>query len=280
MALYTSTADVSGMLPDDYGALITQPVDAGSVAIQVSTLVDTGSTHFHVPVVTDDPAAAFISEGAEITPDDAVMDEVTVTPAKVAGLTIISSELANDSSPQAAEVVGAGLARDIAQRIDQAYFGNMVAPAPAGLGSIAATAVDAGASFANLDAFAQAMSNAEGVGAEITAFVANPADALALAQLKSDSTDSNQPLLGMDPSQPTRRLIFGVPLFVSPHVPANTVYGIPRERVLVVRRSGVELKVDSSAYFSSDRIGVRAIMRVGFAFPHEAAVQAITVTTA
>ena len=34
----------------------------------------------------------------------------------------------------------------------------------------------------------------------------------------------------------------------------------------------MRLAVDESAYFSSDSVGVRATMRVGFAFPHEAAI--------
>jgi hypothetical protein len=43
-----------------------------------------------------------VAEGAEITPSDPKLPELTVTPAKVAGLTIISRELADDSSPAAA----------------------------------------------------------------------------------------------------------------------------------------------------------------------------------
>jgi hypothetical protein len=47
---------------------------------------------------------------------------LTVTPPKVAGLTFISRESADDSKSAAAQVVRDGLARDIARRIDQAVF--------------------------------------------------------------------------------------------------------------------------------------------------------------
>jgi HK97 family phage major capsid protein len=47
---------------------------------------------------------------------------------------------------------------------------------------------------------------------------------------------------------------------------------IPASRVVVVLREDVTLAVDTSAYFSSDRIGIRATMPVGFAFAHPAAV--------
>ncbi len=66
-----------------------------------------------------DPTASWVAEGAGIVPCDPTLSELVVTPAKVAGLTIISRELADDSNPAAAQVVGQGLARDIARRVDK-----------------------------------------------------------------------------------------------------------------------------------------------------------------
>lgn len=140
------------------------------------------------------------------------------------------------------------------------------------------TDVDAGAAWANLDPFAEAMSNAEGLGLDINTFVANPADALILAQLK-EATGSNKPLLGSDPTNSTERTLQGVTLLTSPGVTSGTIWGLPKARLFVVRRKTVDLQVDRSAYFTSDRTAVRATMRVGFAFPHEAAVQKVALTT-
>lgn len=257
--------------PEDVGALVVQPVIAASVALQVSTLVRTDSPSYRIPTITADAAAGWYAEGAPITPTDATTDEVDVTPSKVAGLTVISRELANDSNPAAATVIGQSLARDIARKIDAAFFANTTANGPSGLLSIAATAIDTGATIASLDPFAEAISEAEQLGAAITAFVANPATVLALAKLKRE-TGSLEPLLGVDPTQPGVRQVFGVPLLSSPAVAAGTVWGIPRDRVFVVVREDVTLDVDRSAYFASDSVGVRAIMRVGFGFAHEDAV--------
>jgi HK97 family phage major capsid protein len=272
MATYTSTAGIGGILPDQYGPIITEPVQRESVAMQVSTVLTTGSHAMNIPVVTDDPGAAWVAEGAEITPDDGTFAETAVTPAKVAGLTIISRELADDSSPAALQIVGSGLARSIADQVDRAFFGALAAPAPAGLEAVVGvTAIAAPLAFEDLDPFAAAISAAETVGTTITSFVANPTDALSLAQLR-DETGSNRPLLGTDPTVPTRRVILGVPLLTSPHVTAGTVWALPRDRTMVIRRQEVDLQASSEAYFSSDRIGVRAIMRIGFAFPHAAAI--------
>jgi HK97 family phage major capsid protein len=279
----TTTAGVGGLLPADYGTLIVQPVTDAAVATRVANVATTGSTEFRIPVVVEDAGATWVAEGDEIPADDATFAEVVVVPAKLAGLTIISRELAEDSTPAAAEVVGQSLARDMARRLDAAFFGNLAAPAPAGLGSLptsgagAVSTVDAGAAWADVDPFAEAISKAEQVGATLRAFVAHPDDALALSTLKQ-ATGSNVPLLGADPTVATRRTILGAPMFTSPAVPAGTVYGIPADRVMVVMRDDVRLEVSREAYFSSDRVAVKATMRVGFAFPHAAAVLRVALT--
>ena len=67
-----------------------------------------------------------------------------MTPPKLAGPVVISAELAADSSPAALQVVGDGLVRDLARKADAAFFANTTTNGPAGLLSIASTAVDAG----------------------------------------------------------------------------------------------------------------------------------------
>lgn len=44
-------------------------------------------------------------------------------------------------------------------------------------------------------------------------------------------------------------------------------------------RKDVEITTDGSAFFTSDRLAVRAIMRLAFAFPHGAATQKIRLAT-
>ena len=90
MALKTTTDDVKGISPDAIEKLITIPVMAQSVAMQAATVVDTDATRTHIPLVTDDPDAAWVAEGEEIGASDPTVDDIVVTPAKVAGLTIIT----------------------------------------------------------------------------------------------------------------------------------------------------------------------------------------------
>lgn len=276
MATYTTSTGVNNLLPDDYGPLVVQPALEASVFARVATTVTTTSTEYRIPLVTTDPTASWVAEGAEITPSDPTLQELTVTPPKVAGLTIISRELADDSNPAAAQVVGDGLARDIARRIDQAAFAGLASPAPAGFTTLSGvqTYVNASA-FANLDFAAQAISKAETVGATITAFVTSPATALALATVKT-ATGSNQPVLGQDATSATGRMILGVPLLVSQYVAANTLWAIDGSLVWLVVRSDAEVTADRSVFFTSDRVAVRATMRAGFGFVHAQSVVKVT----
>lgn len=265
-------------LPEEAGQLIILPVQAAAAAATVASTLTTAANYFRIPIVNTDPSAAWTAEGEEIALSDATLDEVGTGFNKLAGLSVITRELADDATPQAAELVGAGLGRDIARRLDEAFFGakGVNANRPEGLLDQTTGTVNAGTAFTSIDAFTEAQFAAEAQGATITSWVANPADALALAKVK-ESTGSNRNLLQPDPTAPTQRLINGVPLTASNAVAAGTVWGIPQAAAIVVIRTDVTLDVDRSAFFTSDRVAVRATMRVGFVFPQPLAIQKITI---
>ena len=275
MVMKTNTASEI-LTPEQVAELIVRPVMDYSVAVQLSTELHIEAHSLRIPMVTSDPSAAWVAEGAEITPSDMDFDEMTVTPSKVAGLSIISNELADDSSEEAAQMIGDGLARDIARKVDAAYFSNTTSNGPSGLLSlIGVSPVNAGTAWANTDPFAEALSIAEGNNTTLTNFVANPADALAIAKVKK-GTGSNEPLLSSDPTSPSRRVLLGVPLLVSSLVAVGTIWGIPKDRSIVVVRKDASVEVDTSPFFTSDRTAIRAVMRVGFGFTQNSAIVKIT----
>lgn len=272
MAMKT-TGTPEAFLPEDYGNLLIATATPLSVAMSTTTVVTTDSNTFHIPTITGEVTAAWVDELAEIAPSDATLAEEVVRPRKLAALTKISNELRHDSTPQAAEVIGQSIARDIANQIDAAFFGtgDGTGVPPKGLGAldgvteVATTAVD------NLDAFIEATYTAEALGANLSVFVANPADAQALAQLKRETT-SNVPLLAPAASEGTTRQLAGIPMRTSPHVRKGTIYGYDTRRVYTVVRKDVEVQVDDSVYFTSDSSAVRGVARVAFGYPHAASI--------
>lgn len=67
-----------------------------------------------------------------------------------------------------------------------------------------------------------------------------------------------------------------MPLLRSAAVPVGTIWGLPRKWVTVVIREDATIEFDKSVFFTSDRIAVKAIMRVGFGFAKLSALVKIT----
>lgn len=271
MTFLTSTAGTSGILPAEYASLIIKPVEATAIAFdpRAAETIRTGSHEVRVPRLLSDAASAWVEEGAEIAPSDPTLDEVTITPSKAGGLSIISRELAADSTPGAQDLVGQSLARSIVTRIDEAFVGNLSAPAPKGLGSITPTIVTG--DLKNLDVVHKAKAAAAAEGGAPTLLLANPADVLALALIK-DQTGSVRALVEDTTS------IAGVPVRASRHVPVGTIWLLDSSAIVTVLREDVELAVSSEAFFSSDRVGVRATLRIGLGFVRPEAIVRIDVS--
>jgi HK97 family phage major capsid protein len=188
----------------------------------------------------------------------------------LASLTVVSNELMADSNPTAMTVVGDSIVRDLAKKIDAAYFGSTISNGPDGLDSLLGSVqhVDGGSVFSNLDPFAAALSALDQVDSGmVRTFVAHPATVLQLQELKI-GTGYNLPLLSPDAQSASGRSILGVQLLWSPYIEQGRVWLISQAKSYVVMRSGTTVVSDTSAFFSSDRVGIRATTRIGFAFPH------------
>jgi len=91
---------------------------------------------------------------------------------------------------------------------------------------------------------------------------------------------SNEPLLQPNPAaaDPNTGLpkysINNTPLYwtLESVIPDGTVWAIDRKKVFTVLRQDVELVTSPWPFFTSDCVAVRAIMRVGFGFPHAASI--------
>ncbi|MFC7789731.1 phage major capsid protein [Microbacterium sp. MAHUQ-60] len=273
-----NSSTLSVLTGEQVGPLITEPLTRESVALAVSTVVNTDQAAYRIPRITDDPSADWLDANTEIQASEATGADLTVNPAKVAGISYIANELANDSDPQAAGIIGQRLAVDIARRIDRAFFGTVItddqdadynAVRPVGLESIAGASlnnIDA-VPTAGLDAYIDALAAAESEGVELTSWVLNPTDAATLAKVKT-GTGSNVLLLGGGAENGPSRTILGIPVRTSPSVTSGTAWGIPAARTFVVLRRDTEVVIDRSARFEYDQTAIRAVCRIGFGFPH------------
>lgn len=266
-----TTVSLSALATSEQANLILEPLLAEAVATNsaVATVHSTSSTEFRIPRVDSEAAANWTEEGQEITPSGVDVDEVLVTPKKAAGLVPVSTELAEDSSPDAAQLIGRSLSRALIDRVDAAFFGDLASPAPKGLESLAVTELST--TLENLDGLLEARASIAGDGGGATAILAHPADALALAKLK-DSDGSNRSLIE-DVST-----VIGLPVIQSAHASQGALWVVDASTIHTVVRSDVAVESSREAYFSSDRVAVRATMRVDFGFSHPERVVKLSIT--
>lgn len=260
--LHTTTADA--FTPEDFGDLVDLAVKAKSIATRTGTVVGTDKIKINFPVWVSDPAVGWYAENATISETDGATDEVVCTPFKIAGITPVSNELADDSAPAIAELVGKGLANQVIRTLDAAYLGNTTTNGASGLLSAAYTTVDTGASLTNLDPFIEARFAAEDEGSTLTSWIVRPAIAKALSQLKIQS-GSNQSLLQFVDDG---ILVAGLPVLRSNQVDASTLFwGIPKDHVNVVVRKGTRVEKFPNVYKDGQLLRVTA--RYGIAFTNE-----------
>lgn len=256
--------------PEDYGKLVDLVIAEKSIAFKAGTVISTDKETFRTPLLTADPAVGWYAENTQITLTDPDTDELVIVPKAVKGLTQISNEAAADTNPGVADQVARGLARNVAKKIDGAFFGNTVTNGPSGLLSLAGVnVVDTGTvTLTSLDPFHEAKAAAQADGAEISVFILAPDVALTLAKAKT-ATGSNQGLL--DNVGDGIRLA-GVPVLVSTDVAAGNAWGLDSSQILVIQRTGTEIARSKDAAFSYDAVQVRATARVGFGFVNPAGV--------
>lgn len=256
--------------PADFGAALDLEIAAQAIAFNpsVSTVFGTDKVKAHFPLWKKDPEVAWVPELGTIPQDDGETDEVTVIPSKIGAISRVSAEAAEDSDPAIAEQVAKGLARQIAEGIDKAFFGNTVTNGPSGLLSTDYTAIDTGAMFTNLDSFLAAVFAAENVGAQLTAWAMHPTVAEAVSKIKVAASD-NRTLLSYDNRGLT---IVGLPVIVSRHIDSTTLaWGISASRNRTVLRKGTTVDRSKDTGFANDAIDIRGLSRVGFGFLQEAA---------
>ncbi|SRX93242.1 phage capsid protein [Gordonia sp. KTR9] [Mycobacterium shimoidei] len=265
---HSSTNDA--FTPQDFGKLLNTALESESVALQVSSVVKTGKVSMTFPIWDEDPAVNWLTELGTIVATDGNTEGVTVTPSKVGGITRLSNELADDSSPEVAELAVRGLVNQISHAIDTAFVGNTTTNGPSGLLSITPSVVDTGAAITNTDPFVQAVFAAKAVGAKLTHWLMAPSTAETLAKIKKAEA-SNESLIAFDARGELS--VLGLPVLTLPSVDEDTLFwGIPSDRVVTVLRKDAEVTRSKDSGFYNDALDVRAITRVGVGFLHEAAV--------
>jgi HK97 family phage major capsid protein len=287
-ALVTTSGAGAVVAPDQYGPGFFDRLAPLSVILRAGAQVlRTERDVLHLPRVDTDPTSAIIAEGNTITPSDPGYTDVAATPAKFAGITVVSNELMMDSSPDITAMLEMQLLRSLALKYDLACFEETTAFK--GFKNVVGITLDsslgaAGSTPADLDTIAGAIGQATADNANPSAIFMHPRSWATLLQIK-EATGSTKSLLQdstIGVAAEIRRAIFGLPVYLSSQLSitetkgastdCSSIYIVDMSQVYAVFRTDARVEVDRSRLFNTDQSEVRGIMRATLACPNAKAI--------
>lgn len=269
----TSTTRTASAIirPEEVRALLIEPTMAAATAATVSTVIYTRSPGVRVPRSGALDVAEWTPEGEEIPLGDLAFTEQAIDTRRLTGGSVLTQELVEDSSPEAAALVGQELARDLARSLDRAYFGAKTpgnTEQPLGLRDHLAEATTITATGTlTVEPFIDGQQAAEEHGHAISGWIAHPKTITQLAREFSKLNGA----MSLDVSQPLRQQLLGAAYLPCLHIPEGEVWAIDRANALLVVRTEADIERDASVFFTSYRIALRARIRVGFGWLNPAA---------
>ncbi len=264
------TAAAEAFTPEDFGKLVDVAVKSDSVVGRVLTNTSTDKDKVRYPKLVSFPSLAHYKQLQEIALADPTTTEVEVPIYRTAGAHRASRELAEDSTPDTADMVAGVLVEQIKLAVDGAFLGNTTTDGPGGLQGTDYTTVDTGATLSNLDPFIDAKFAAEANGGKLTSWVMHPDVARDVLKIKKLTTGSNESLLGYNDAGDL--VIAGLPVVTSPLVDTATKFwGISKARNVFVVRKGTVVERSTQSSFLNYALDIMANFRYGIGFLHEAA---------
>jgi HK97 family phage major capsid protein len=260
-------------------------LDAGPVIIDI-----TGAHSVKVPLVNSSVSVGTVAEATTITPSDPGLSNITLTPKKLAALTIVDREAIEDSNPALLAVVENSLTRDFAVALDaQLVAGDGTGQNLTGLTGLAGTTSGAatGTNGGSLSATAGFGYLADTLGA-YEAANADPDKAAWLmhsrtwASIRKISDAQSRPILAADPTQALRPTLFGKPVYISNSIPTAQTVGTSSDcstliladfsQIVIAAARQLELVMSTDAYFATDQVGLRITGRYDIGSPQPAAI--------
>jgi len=239
-------------------------------------MVSMGSDSMLVPRMSAELTSYYVSENTAITPSDMSLSQVTLTSKKLATLTVVSSELNEDSIISVAEMLARSVAQSFAVQEDSAGFlgaGGVLHGSIIGLdNALAAGSVYTSTGRATFGALTLADFESTVGRAKLWAgsrpkwYISNAGYCASMLRLQNAAGGNNRQDLGSGLAPQ----FMGYPVVLTQVLPSALTgttgttamfFGDLMQGVFFGTRRGVTIATDPSRYFELDAIGVRATQR-------------------
>jgi len=272
------------LVPDDFERAVINLRESYGLARQNCRVVPMASDTLTIPRISGNTTVYFPGEGGSITPSDLATDAVNLSAKKLAVLTLMSSELVEDSAINLAELVSQNIGWGMAKKEDEclidgdgsATYGNMIGLRTKMVdGSHTGSYVDATAGHnliseidtADLLGLMQLLP--EYAAADAAFFCSNRCwvDAFLAVMLASGGVTAGEVANGV------RKAFYGAPIITSPAMPAGAsdtdyndliicFYGSMRQAVTFGDRRGLRVEVLRERYSDTDQVAIKATERI------------------
>ena len=233
----SSQVDTYGgyLLTPDQNAFYAPLLVAPSVAMESGIhFAPSGASEIKMPVEQTDPVAYWTGEGDAITESTPTWGLAHIIPRKLAALLGVPNEMLQqgETSPEVASVITRRMSRAMSGALDLAVFEGNGIGQPLGLRETSnintVSMGDNGATFTNLDPFADAIGAVLEDNADAAAIVMHPRDWKNLLKLKEATASNNKPLLQESAgsgSQGVQRSLYGVRVFLTSRLSTTETQG-------------------------------------------------------
>lgn len=270
------------VVPEEFSQAVIDLREQYGVARRLARVVPMGSDTLILPRRTGGVTAYFVGENVEITASDKSWDQVQLTAKKLAALTRLSREYAEDAVINVAEDLASEMAYAFAEKEDDCFFNGTGTSAYGGIVGVRTKIIDgnhtAGAkdaasghdTFAEIDAddLATVMA-ALPVFAEMGAqwVISQPGKALVFDALAAAAGGNTIQIMGERP----RPAYLGYPIVVSQKMPTATtdisdtamiLFGDFSKSSIIGDRRGFTVQVLNERYAEYDQIGIVATERM------------------
>lgn len=262
------------LVPTEQSRVVVERLAPQSVLLSAGPkLFDMNSDELRVPMVASGATVSMVAENALIPESDIVFDAALLVARKLAGLVRASNEWLSDAVPDGRQVVEQNLLRELAIKLDEQFFvGDGTAPNLSGILDWSGVTATPGA--ASLEDIAAAIGRVEAAFAMPNAIFISPEN---WSTLRGERTDGATGAYHLQPdaSAATRPVVFGVPVYITPHVGASIIVADMRH-IAVGTRNRWTVHYDPYRYSEYDQSAIRVTSRWAIAPLHEDAVQVIT----
>lgn len=263
------------LVPVEQAPVVVERLAPQSVLLTAGPRLFTmSSDEMRVPKIATGATVSMVAENAEITASDIVFEAAALVARKLAGLVRASNEWLSDAIPDARTVVEQNLMRELGIKLDQQFFvGDGTPPNLSGI--LDWSGVTATPGTASLDDLAAAIARVEAAFAAPNAIFLSPENWAAVRAERVDGATGAYHLQP-DTSAAARPVIFGVPVYITPHV-GDSIIVADMRYIAVGVRDRWNVHYDPYRYSEFDQSAIRVTSRWAIAPLHVEAVQVITV---